>query len=39
VEIMPDVALPRMRLFADRWLCCVWAAELDQADPAASAGQ
>jgi LysR family transcriptional regulator, nod-box dependent transcriptional activator len=25
VEIMPpDVALPRLRLFADRWLCCVW---------------
>jgi LysR family nod box-dependent transcriptional activator len=24
VEIMPDVALARMRLFADRWLCCVW---------------
>jgi LysR family transcriptional regulator, nod-box dependent transcriptional activator len=24
VEIMPDVSLPRMRLFADRWLCCVW---------------
>ena len=24
VEIMPDVTLPRMRLFADRWLCCVW---------------
>ncbi len=23
-EIMPDVTLPRMRLFADRWLCCVW---------------
>jgi len=21
---MPDVALPRLRLFADRWLCCVW---------------
>ena len=24
VEIMPDVTLPRMRLFTDRWLCCVW---------------
>src|SRR5215472_14176513 len=24
VEIMPDVTLPRSRLFADRWLCCVW---------------
>jgi len=24
VEIMPDVTLPRTRLFADRWLCCVW---------------
>jgi LysR family transcriptional regulator, nod-box dependent transcriptional activator len=24
VEIMPDVALPSQRLFADRWLCCVW---------------
>ena len=24
VEIMPDVALPAQRLFADRWLCCVW---------------
>ncbi len=23
-EIMPDAALPRMRLFTDRWLCCVW---------------
>ena len=23
-EIMPDVTLPKMRLFADRWLCCVW---------------
>ncbi|HEY6493944.1 MAG TPA: LysR family transcriptional regulator [Trebonia sp.] len=23
-EIMPDVTLPRIRLFADRWLCCVW---------------
>jgi LysR family nod box-dependent transcriptional activator len=23
-EIMPDVELPSMRLFADRWLCCVW---------------
>ena len=23
-EIMPDATLPRMRLFADRWLCCVW---------------
>jgi LysR family transcriptional regulator, nod-box dependent transcriptional activator len=24
VEIMPDTTLPRMRLWADRWLCCVW---------------
>src|SRR2546430_1900800 len=24
-EIMPEVALPAQRLFADRWLCCVWA--------------
>jgi LysR family nod box-dependent transcriptional activator len=24
IEIMPDAALPKMRLFADRWLCCVW---------------
>ncbi len=24
VEIMPDAPLPKMRLFADRWLCCVW---------------
>src|SRR5437763_3899178 len=24
-EIMPEVALPARRLFADRWLCCVWA--------------
>jgi LysR family transcriptional regulator, nod-box dependent transcriptional activator len=24
VEIIPDVTLPRMRLFTDRWLCCVW---------------
>lgn len=31
VEIMPDVTLPSMRLFADRWLCCVWegSAEVD----------
>ena len=25
IEIMPDVTLPSLRLFADRWLCCVWA--------------
>jgi LysR family nod box-dependent transcriptional activator len=24
VEIMPDAGLPSLRLFADRWLCCVW---------------
>jgi len=24
-EIMPDAQLARERLFADRWLCCVWA--------------
>lgn len=24
VEIMPDPALASRRLFADRWLCCVW---------------
>jgi LysR family nod box-dependent transcriptional activator len=24
VEIMPEAALPSQRLFADRWLCCVW---------------
>jgi len=24
VEIMPDAGLPNLRLFADRWLCCVW---------------
>ncbi|MGH3151766.1 MAG: LysR family transcriptional regulator [Streptosporangiaceae bacterium] len=23
-EIMPGVTLPSLRLFADRWLCCVW---------------
>jgi DNA-binding transcriptional LysR family regulator len=23
-EIMPDAALASRRLFADRWLCCVW---------------
>lgn len=23
-EIMPDAALASQRLFADRWLCCVW---------------
>jgi LysR family nod box-dependent transcriptional activator len=23
-EIMPDAPLARQRLFADRWLCCVW---------------
>ena len=25
VEIMPEVTLPSLRLFADRWICCVWA--------------
>ena len=25
VEIMPDTSLPSQRLFADRWICCVWA--------------
>ena len=24
MEIMPDAGLPNLRLFADRWLCCVW---------------
>ena len=24
-EIMPEAQLDRQRLFADRWLCCVWA--------------
>jgi LysR family nod box-dependent transcriptional activator len=24
-EIMPETQLARQRLFADRWLCCVWA--------------
>jgi len=24
VEIMPEVTLPSLRLFADRWICCVW---------------
>src|SRR6476660_8406767 len=24
VEIMPGVTLPSLRLFADRWICCVW---------------
>jgi LysR family nod box-dependent transcriptional activator len=24
-EIMPGVTLPSLRLFADRWVCCVWA--------------
>ena len=24
VEIMPDTSLPSQRLFADRWICCVW---------------
>ena len=24
VEIMPDTSLPSLRLFADRWICCVW---------------
>ena len=23
-QIMPESTLPRMRLWADRWLCCVW---------------
>src|SRR5947199_5186305 len=23
-EIMPGVTLPSLRLFADRWICCVW---------------
>src|SRR5215470_9877217 len=25
VEIMPETTLPSLRLFADRWICCVWA--------------
>jgi LysR family transcriptional regulator, nod-box dependent transcriptional activator len=24
-EIMPDAQLDSLRLFADRWLCCIWA--------------
>jgi LysR family nod box-dependent transcriptional activator len=31
-EIMPDVALPSMRLFADRWLCCVWEGNAEVGD-------
>ena len=31
-EIMPDVALPSLRLFADRWLCCVWEGNAEVGD-------
>jgi LysR family nod box-dependent transcriptional activator len=31
-EIMPDVTLPRIRLFADRWLCCVWEGNAEVGD-------
>ena len=32
IEIMPEVTLPSLRLFADRWLCCVWAGTTEVGD-------
>src|SRR6266576_1378297 len=32
VEIMPEVTLPSLRLFADRWICCVWAGTAEVGD-------
>ena len=32
VEIMPEVTLPSLRLFADRWICCVWAGTTEVGD-------
>jgi LysR family nod box-dependent transcriptional activator len=32
VEIMPDNALASTRLFADRWVCCVWAGTTEVGD-------
>ena len=29
---MPDAALPSRRLFADRWVCCVWAGTTEVGD-------
>jgi LysR family transcriptional regulator, nod-box dependent transcriptional activator len=34
-EIMPDAQLASQRLFADRWLCCVWAGNSAVGDAAA----
>jgi LysR family nod box-dependent transcriptional activator len=31
-EIMPDAGLPSLRLFADRWLCCVWEGNAEVGD-------
>jgi DNA-binding transcriptional LysR family regulator len=31
-EIMPGVTLPSLRLFADRWVCCVWAGTAEVGD-------
>ena len=31
-EIMPGVTLPSQRLFADRWVCCVWAGTAEVGD-------
>ena len=35
-EIMPDAPLASQRLFADRWLCCVWAGNSAVGDSAVS---
>src|SRR5215475_9698633 len=32
VEIMPETTLPSLRLFADRWVCCVWAGTAEVGD-------
>jgi LysR family transcriptional regulator, nod-box dependent transcriptional activator len=32
-EIMPEAQLASQRLFADRWLCCVWAGNSAVGDP------
>ena len=29
---MPEVTLPSLRLFADRWICCVWAGTTEVGD-------
>jgi len=37
-EIMPDAQLASKRLFADRWLCCVWAGNAAVGNAGNSAG-